>query len=74
MTFLLIGCRVMVEVGGMDWLDKFLRYHMCCKINNDLNHSPILLTNENFAQKRYPFKFEVMWITHPNLENTIEQC
>ena len=58
-----------------DWVNSYPHYSLHNLPIVDSDHGPILLNFEQLLPFRYrPFRFELMWINHPNYKDMILQA
>ena len=59
----------------VDWVNSYPHYSLHNLPIVDSDHGPILLNFEQLLPFRYrPFRFELMWINHPNYKDMILQA
>ena len=61
--------------ASVDWVNSYPQYSLQNLPIVDYDHGPILL---NFEQqvpfRKHPFRFELMWLTHPTCKDMILQA
>ena len=58
-----------------NWVNSYPHYSLHNLPIDDSDHGPILLNFEQILPFRYkPFRFELMWLNHPNCKDMILQA
>lgn len=55
------------------WIKKFSDYALVAQTKITFDHTPLLLQDSPYVKKLAPFRFKAICLTHPQLEDLIEE-